>query len=310
MNIIIDMGTSNLRIYICDHKNLIASASLGLGSKYTLNMTKSELYKNINTEIAKLTNANKITENAQGVYVFGMGGSEYGIYEVDRITLPIDKKTVAENLTCVSLPELYNAPIYIIPGVYFKKENFTEFMRGEETETIGFMEENSENCSLILPGSHCKNIKIKNGKIVDFCSTLTGEMTQALSENTILRASVDLKESLDEVFLFKGAECAKKIGINAALLNVRGLECEKTYTKKQITSYFLGVVFIGDVLYNLEFSGNLPIYIGGKSSLQRIYSLLFNRYGKNTVTTVSGGSDLGYKGVLSIINEKRKANNN
>lgn len=192
MNIIIDMGTSNLRIYICNKTDVLASSGLRLGSKYALDLTKSELYKKINAEIVKLLTENSINEKIDGVYVFGMGGSEYGIYQTDRITLPIDAKKIKENLTCVKLPELFNAPVYIIPGVFFKKSDQTEFMRGEETETIGFIAEYNEDCSLILPGSHCKNIKIRSGEIIDFCSTLSGEMIQALSENTILKASVHI----------------------------------------------------------------------------------------------------------------------
>jgi len=296
VNIIIDMGTSNLRIYAEENGKMLASRKLALGSKYAMLLPKNELYGKINGEIADLVKDSTV----QGVYVFGMGGSEYGIYETDRISMPIDANTLAANLNEVRIDALWKSPIYIVPGVFYQNERKKEIMRGEETETVGFIAQGNRDCVLILPGSHCKNVRIRNGQAVDFCSTLSGEMLQALAENTILKASVRLDAEINKAYLIKGAECTKKNGINAALLCVRTMECEG-YKTDELTSFFIGAVLYNDIIYNLRFAENDAIYVGGKASLKTIYAFMLEFYGENRIVEIKDGEDLGFNGVCEVI---------
>ena len=89
--------------------------------------------------------------------VSGMAGSELGLMEVPRISLPSDSYTLARNLQTHILREISPIPFVFVPGI--KKcndNNIQDVIRGEETETTGIINALSlaEECVLILPGTH------------------------------------------------------------------------------------------------------------------------------------------------------------
>jgi 2-keto-3-deoxy-galactonokinase len=84
---------------------------------------------------------------------------------------------------------------YLISGVATQHD----IMRGEEMEILGLMSEPSLadarlQCLLILPGTHSKHIWIRDGSVVDFRTSMTGELFEVLGRHSLLRASVEVDE--------------------------------------------------------------------------------------------------------------------
>lgn len=66
----------------------------------------------------------------------------------------------------------------------------SDAMRGEETQVIGCIHNEQAQVN-VFPGTHSKHVMVKNGKVVDIKTYMTGEFFALLSEKSILSASVE-----------------------------------------------------------------------------------------------------------------------
>ena len=161
-----------------------------------------------------------------------------------------------------------------------------DIMRGEETELMGIVSSDYGKCIYILPGSHSKIINTdENNRILSFFTMLSGEMIWAISQNTILKDAVDMTVSeLDDAYLLKGFDYCKSEGINKALFKVRILKNCFNCTKKEIYSFFIGIILCGEIQEIIK-SNAETVVIGGKSQLKNaIVILLENRDNKKLIS--------------------------
>ncbi len=310
VNLIIDMGTSNTRLYRIEDGVKTSEAAVAFGARATAEQGQAAMYALLHKKIEEVMQG--CSEPLEAIFVYGMGGSEYGIALTERIKAPVTAQEISKNLNQVNIPELWNAPVYVIPGVFCQNtdDGITEIMRGEETETVGFLAQNkiTEKSLLILPGSHCKTIRLgADGSIEYFSSAMTGEMLQSMAENTILKTAVDLKVEPDVAFLIKGAEAARKTGMNNALLQVRTMQCAETYSVTQMSSFFMGAVLYPEINYIVSHAATETVYVGGKVSLQTIYCTLLDFYGTKKAVAVENAAGLGLCGALEILRLRRKS---
>lgn len=66
-------------------------------------------------------------------------------------------------------------------------------MRGEETQLIGCIQDDDQTISdrmFILPGTHSKHILVRNQQITAFKTYMTGEISDLLSNKSILKNSL------------------------------------------------------------------------------------------------------------------------
>lgn len=79
--------------------------------------------------------------------------------------------------------------VRIIAGVMQRAP--ADVMRGEETQIAGLLQTTPGfQGVLCLPGTHTKWVRVKDGKIVEFRSCMTGEVFGLLAEQSVLRFSV------------------------------------------------------------------------------------------------------------------------
>ena len=105
-------------------------------------------------------------------------------------------------------------------------------------------------------------------------------MIAALSEETILRGSLDISDSeIDEVYLKKGCEYAAKKGISSALFKVRILDKVLCKSRDEVYSFFLGAILSSDYSNIINFPEN-TVVIGGKAALRKAFCLLLRDTGK------------------------------
>ena len=63
-----------------------------------------------------------------------------------------------------------------------------DVLRGEETEILGCAADLGKNTQFCLPGTHTKWVRMDDGKIGSFSTSMTGDLSQGfIRENTILR---------------------------------------------------------------------------------------------------------------------------
>ncbi|MDD9909060.1 MAG: 2-dehydro-3-deoxygalactonokinase [Ahrensia sp.] len=162
----------------------------------------------------------------------GMVGSRQGWYEADYGSLPISIDELSAGLLRFKHG---GRDIAIIPGIKKDLLDAHDVMRGEETQIAGLLSMRSDySGTVLLPGTHSKWVRLRDGKAVDFRTYMTGELFSVFSKNTILRHSVveqrgsDDEEALNntftvavgDVFTAKGSDWGRFFGLRAASLLV------------------------------------------------------------------------------------------
>lgn len=120
------------------------------------------------------------------VVACGMVGARQGWHEAPYVAIPAKPYDV----TPVPVPTVdKRLTLSIVPGL--KQADPADVMRGEETQIAGFLSENKAfDGILCLPGTHTKWVRISAEEVVSFQTSMTGEMFQLLSQNSVLRHSI------------------------------------------------------------------------------------------------------------------------
>ena len=142
-----------------------------------------------------------LDESPVEVLACGMVGSRQGWAEAPYAAVPCPPLPPSLAHAAAADPRL---AVRIVPGI--KQTDPADVMRGEETQIAGFLSASPGFDGVIcLPGSHSKWVHVSAGEIVSFRTFLTGEMFQALSENTVLRHSLAGAEGAPDMEAFNEA---------------------------------------------------------------------------------------------------------
>ncbi len=287
--ITVDGGTTNTRVSLVADSKIIETLKYNVGARAGIE-DNALLRVTVKNAISKLLSNNNMKEkDICRVLASGMITSEFGLYKLDHAVTPVGIAELHNAMKEVVLHDISEIPFVFMRGVKTPCESLedADMMRGEETELMGIMSENDGECVYILPGSHSKIIKTDAyGRIESFVTMLTGEMTAALAENTILKASVEFFDSFDAEYLIKGYEYCKEKGINEALFKVRILKNLFSCKSLQAYSFFMGVILCGEVEAVLKI--NAPkVVIGGKKQLKEALGVLISHESNCAVLSVS-----------------------
>ncbi len=267
----IDGGTTNTRVSLVMDNRVIATEKIHLGSKDCIDGNDC-LKQELHTKIQSLLSSNNLTEqDITAVLASGMITCEYGLCEVPHLVAPAGIRELHQGLQERLIPDVISKPIRFVPGVKIMggTPEYTDMMRGEETELVGLLTEDAGSFAYVLPGSHSKMIFLDDsGRITDFKTMMTGEMIAALSQNTILREAVDLRiDKHDTEFLLAGYDYCIVHGINEALFKVRILKNIFKETAVACYSYFLGIILANEIEV-LKKSGKAGVVLGGRSQIK------------------------------------------
>lgn len=164
------------------------------------------------------------------IVISGMASSTVGWRDVPyaRTPFPLDGASVQHETLSLEI-EGQEFPLYLLSGLRTK----TDIMRGEETQMLGLyaskmFAEVFEAGTVLLPGTHSKHVRARDGVIEDFQTHMTGELFAVLSRHSLLSASVAFDDEvtpendsrLHEAFI-EGLEAAQKSGLSRSLFQVR-----------------------------------------------------------------------------------------
>jgi len=128
----------------------------------------------------------------------GMIGSRQGWQEAAYLRCPASPERLAENLMRIDTSDaaLGSCDIRIVPGMDITVTGhlgrLPDVMRGEETQVFGALIAAGLNDGVfVLPGTHSKWVLVKDRKITEFRTFMTGEVYAALLESTILGRLAD-----------------------------------------------------------------------------------------------------------------------
>ena len=272
--ITIDGGTTNTRIRLVIENKCVDLLKFYIGARNGIDNRKN-LIQTIKQGINEILKNNNIPESKiERILASGMITSEFGLINLPHIAAPVSIADLHDNLCETIIEEISPIPFVFVPGVKCHCDNFesSDVMRGEETEFIGLFRGEG---IYVLPGSHSKIILAdKEQRIVEFNTMLTGEMIDALSQNTILKDSINLQDAkLDHNFILKGYEFCKQNGVNCSLFKVRILDTIFARNKSEVYSFYIGVVLCDEVEQILS-KNPKRIVIGGQNKIKQAMAVL------------------------------------
>ena len=295
MIISIDGGTTNTRFYLMQNGEILSFCKQSIGIRDTFQPGGKEYYQSeIRCAIKNLAENADTPVNA--IICSGMIGSETGLYTCPHICTPVSLNKLADHMHKVSLPHISDIPFWFVPGIKtFDSVSVSgeqiaveilssmDIMRGEETELYGIIQQMhlSEDCTIVLPGSHMKTVAFSPQMgIIGFQTSITGELLRAAAEHTILQATLNhvYPSEIDFFQLQKGYELAKKCGLARALFKVRILDKSVSgLSSEQLHSFLLGILLCDDAAHLIQ--QGKTVWLAGSDPFRSALSYLLKLEG-------------------------------
>ena len=281
-----DWGTSSFRLKLVKIAGLeiIAESSTtnGIARTYELwkRMNEPEenrfafYARNISHQIEKISQQTGRSMDNIPVIISGMASSNIGMIELPYKKIPFKLNGSDLLMQRYAATENFKHDVLIISGI----SGDQDVMRGEETQITGIENIPSGDWICILPGTHSKHVKVKNGLVVDFKTFMTGEFFELLSTKSILAGSIE-----------KGADPANKNNLSAFEKGIRaGIESNLLHSSfiartnilfnklsRQENYYWLSGLLIGAELTELTHLHEYNIVIVGNQEQLLSYKAAF-----------------------------------
>ncbi len=218
------------------------------------------------------------------IYACGMIGSSIGWHEVGYTQCPVSAADIAAATELVDF--LNGVQIRILPGVKFQgADGNWDVMRGEELQAMGWAAMQpvpSEATGIcVMPGTHSKWVKMKNGCIEEFFTAMTGELFALLKTHSLLRHHIAEDVVASQSF-FDGVEVgATEHGLGRHLFSVRGNSLLGDLSPDNASAFTSGLLIGAEIadasqLYGMSkqkttSANSGPVNIIGASKLSSLY---------------------------------------
>jgi 2-dehydro-3-deoxygalactonokinase len=197
-----------------------------------------------------------------------MASANIGMQDLPYGNLPIEPS--AATFVYQDLIPWPGQQLRLVSGI----KSTTGMMRGEETQALGLLETmtGSGDGVLLLPGTHSKHLKFKDGGFTDFISFMTGELFEIISRNSILANSLETGawNARTGTCFREGVHAGFQDGFTAHLFAIRA---GHVLRQANLTDNFyqLSGLLIGDELSHLPLDESHKIYLAGAGPLLRLY---------------------------------------
>jgi len=215
----IDCGTTNSRVYIVDENgSVITRASQKVGVRDTAIHGNNQVLKRGLRELfdRALQEAGISAAEIHCILSSGVITSELGLVEIPHLWAPCNLDTLATTITRVKDLDVFppSIPLYFVRGIKnfydpiklsMRDVGTLDFMRGEETQVAGLLENREVKLPtiIIILSSHTKLIPIDEEKrILGSFTTLSGQLYDVVLKETVVGKSVRSENDFDDTDYF------------------------------------------------------------------------------------------------------------
>lgn len=256
--IALDWGTTSARAYLLDDAGTIlrtGPAGRGILTVTERATTAEDRCTAFEEEFERMCGA-WLDEHPQiPVLASGMVGSNQGWVDVPYQHLPQDLTSLANAL--VEVPS-QRGRVHIVPGLLDDGE-LPQVMRGEETQILGVLERTAAvddgngptERVVVLPGTHTKWVRVQGIDVVDFLTSMTGEIYGLLTRHSILARLAHQPETPDLGAFDRGIQTSLKAGTEGAILatlfTARTLPLTGRMPAEQVNDYISGLMIGAEI---------------------------------------------------------------
>jgi 2-dehydro-3-deoxygalactonokinase len=226
--------------------------------------------------------------------VCGMAGSRQGWVEAPYVPCPAGIGEVAARLTWI-VPRR----IALVPGLSFERDGIPDVMRGEETKVIGVLHATGDSsATIVMPGTHCKWVRAREGRTESFATFMTGEFYALLRQHSILGRTMAAGEGgFDRDAFLRGVDHAARTGnLLHAAFSARTLSLFERLTAHAGASYLSGLL-VGEELRTQRLAAGETLVLVGAEKLTHPYGIALDHLGAPFRTL---GQDATWLGLHAI----------
>lgn len=186
---------------------------------------------------------------AGAAYAAGMIGSNIGWVDAGYVDCPADMRLLGDSLVPTRIGDL---PLHIVPGLACVREadGAPDIMRGEETELFGLLAADRLGGAPVvaLPGTHTKWVRLRDGRVREFMTAMSGEIHDRLSATGLL-ASVVEGPGHDGPAFERGVRAAatRTLGLGALLFGVRARVIRGVLARADASAYLRGLLIGSEI---------------------------------------------------------------
>jgi 2-dehydro-3-deoxygalactonokinase len=237
----------------------------------------------------------------------GMAGSQQGWMEAKYCPCPAGFADIARQLVWVT--SIGAQRIAIVPGLSIDTNGIPDVMRGEETQIFGALQllglsGASSQVRLVLPGTHSKWVTVKNQRITDFSTWMTGELYALLRQHSILARTLppgDSADHNDTAFEQGVAYALRGDGLLHTAFSTRTLSLFKRMATDALTSYLSGLV-IGEEIKCQQLNSGDSVVVVGAEALTKKYTQALLQLGVSTRCVGNQATWHGLRAIADTLN--------
>lgn len=318
----IDTGTTNTRVCLWAATGCIGQGASPLGVRATVLTGDTRALKTGVAQLCQqvLHDAGLTADADVVVIAAGMITSGLGLAELPHLSAPVSLEALATGMTCRYIDDFLPQPVWFIPGVKNSPPSLSlahieamDMMRGEETETAALLAGGAAAADslVLLPGSHTKMVRItEQGEIGACITTLSGELLDVISKNTLVADALDSRfcDDINEAMLRRGAALCRQVGLPRVCFTIRIMAMFADLSRNQRANVLLGAMLDADIQAikhsaALDMRDDTPITIYGKPALQYGLALLIHAdedFRGEVLTPASVAGSLSGLGALAL----------
>jgi len=279
----VDWGTTNLRAWVVGDNGAASNSvefPLGVGK-----IPAGEAAREFAATVRPRMDAQELP-----AFLCGMVGSNLGWASVPYLDSPLCFSDLQGHLHKASTS---GPPAWIVPGVRcVRPDGGPDVMRGEETQLLGWLSMDPARSRgeylICQPGTHSKWVRVVDGQLQHFVTSMTGELFDVLVNHSVLQVT---KTEENPSAFDAGVEAAGDGGALASrLFTARARVVGGSMPPTHVHSYLSGILIgaeVAGVPSLLRMSKKTPVTVIGDARLSNHYLRALRTHGY-TVSTQDG----------------------